>query len=625
MGILISVFVQYYTDASPTEIGMLLMLMPFTGIIFRPMICSMADREQAHKKYLIRCLLVVIIGYAPYIIIPLIGPSFYEVHPRLSFYIMVVMKVIGDVAFGGVISIGDSLAINYAKRIGTDFNVYRVWGTISWMVFGFIIGQVNEIWFLPKYVAGFIILVACSAINMFIIWLWPDEYFKMVSMNSSNESNGKQDDNQGDGGEMSKLHRLKSVMTKSLMPSEVVLPHMKRKMRSLLTCSCSQVEEPKLDDINKNGESKRNKHNLPDIVVVQPKNDKPAVEAATTTTKESTLQPEPKKKINYAYRTGSVRSMSSFDWTNSAKLSADIDVVIQTREDNINKTQRISKRVQFKILLLLIRRDLRIIPYLLFFVCGGSTVIPLSFVMMNLSDICHKENRCAFSELAGLLQVSMAAGETIYLLFSSRILIRFGRIKTSAAVFMLVFVKYLFYATFWESVDPYYAIVAELPSGIIFATWLILSVELGHLFSNEVEYIMPELEQKGLIKDQSQSDSLKLSLAATMQAVIASFNDGCGRGLGALIYGIIVDKYSYKTLWMCISVFALSVALILWAVALLDYLFDFRLGLDVQAADKRERANEQQQLAQVQEKRHTAAVAANDNQSMDRMSLSSKK
>lgn len=212
IGVLMGVFVKAYTDASTLEIGGLFMMMHLVQIFTKPIICSMADRDQAHREYLMVGLFIVALGYSPFVIIPYLGPGIYKAHPRFCWYFLAIVKIIGDIGLGGAVSLGDTLAINYAKRTSADYNKYRIYGTVSWMFFGLVIGQFNEIWFLPKYTAAFMLLIASSLLNMSIYWLWPDEYFRIV------ESDGP-----------TKVEQ----QSKSLMSRDVVLAHIRGKIASL--------------------------------------------------------------------------------------------------------------------------------------------------------------------------------------------------------------------------------------------------------------------------------------------------------------------------------------------------------------------------------------------------------
>jgi len=523
LGILLGVFMECYTDASSTEIGMLYMMMPFIGIIFKPIICSRADRKHAHRSYMMSCQLVVAISYLPFIILPMLGPDFYDNHPRLCFYILVALKVIGDAAFGGLVSIGDSLAINYAKRLNVDFSVYRIWGTISWMVFGCVIGQINEVWFLPKYVPGFMVLVSSSLLGMFCVYLWPKEYFEMVAHSSlSNESSnekGQQTDHLKaiEGGQKTKVKK-ESAITKSLMPREVVWAHAKKQMLALVTLRC-----------------------------------------CTNTDKDSTNDGHPDK-------------------SNSVEVLKESGIAQDNKTKDSHQSEEVTMKTQLQILWLLVKRDPRIVGYLLAFVGAGFSIVPLSFFFISLAQICHADNRCDFSQLGGFLQVSMAMAETVLLWYIKRMMAKIGRLNTLTIAFSLVAMKYAFYGTIWRDVDPHWSLVAESVHGVTFGIFLTAMVEMGHLFANEVELVIPELMQKNIIEKKFNVEKLKLSLQATMQAIISNANDGLGRGFGALIYGLILDHYDYITLWRCIAVGATMVILIIETINIVQFVFGLKFG-----------------------------------------------
>ena len=67
-----------------------------------------------------------------------------------------------------------------------------------------------------------------------------------------------------------------------------------------------------------------------------------------------------------------------------------------------------------------------------------------------------------------------------------------------------------------------------------------------------------------------------------MQALMASANDGLGRGIGALIYGAILDYYSYQTLWLIIGIGSAVTFALVQLVNMFDNCLSLRLGLDEQ-------------------------------------------
>ena len=191
---------------------------------------------------------------------------------------------------------------------------------------------------------------------------------------------------------------------------------------------------------------------------------------------------------------------------------------------------------------------------------------------MSLSEICHSQGTCNFSKLGGYLQITMALIETLLFVHISTITRLIGRVNTLSAAFCLSFLKYLFYATIWPQVNPYWSLVSELASGTVYATFLTIKVEMAHEFASEVEHLIPELMKRGEIAtdDEESCERLKLSLAATMQSLTAGADTGLGQGLGALVFGVIIDAYSYQALWTVIAVIAAAAMACLQAAALFE-------------------------------------------------------
>lgn len=133
ISVLVAVYFKTYSDASQSEIGAALMSFPFVGLITKPLFCSMADRKQAHKKFLLGALLVELLGYMPLIIIPF-APTFYTNHSRLAFYLEVLACHIGNAGLGVAWSLGDCLAMNSSQKSGIPYGRMRLMGTVSWGV-----------------------------------------------------------------------------------------------------------------------------------------------------------------------------------------------------------------------------------------------------------------------------------------------------------------------------------------------------------------------------------------------------------------------------------------------------------------------------------------------------------
>lgn len=492
--LLLGVYLGEYTDASPGQLGIVYMIMPLIGVIFKPLICSIADRHQNHREAIIFCQLLVALSFLPFVIVPYLGADFYKAHARFCWYSLVTCNIIGDIAYSGVVSLGDSLAANYAKRVNTNFGTYRVWGSISWMVFGLVGGQLNEASFLPKYVAAFMILVLFSALDAFVCFLWPGEYFVMV-MTDKRDHDEKQ-------AELSWW----SMQKRSLLARELVWAHSKDQFCWLITCGF---------------------------------------------------------------------------WSPS-KRNIDTGFRAEPKEGSRPDDAPISKRVQLQTLLLVVRRDPRVILYYIVLVGGGASLVATSFFLLFLADRCNTQKSCNFSQLAGYMQFAMGLVDPLVFLCIEPLLKSIGRLNVLTLAFALGFSKFLFYATIWAQVDPRWALVSELVDGVLFVVYLVMQVELSHLFAGQVRHLIPELIERGVIdaNDEKGREKLKLALPATMLALLASAREGLGKGLGALAYGIIVDAYSYNTLWIAIAVGTFCFAAALQAAAMFQRCLGLRMGLE---------------------------------------------
>lgn len=176
--VLMTLFLQTYSNASLTEIGTLLMVLPFLSIIVKPLFCALADRQQAHKYYLAGANICLLLGYGSLTIAPFF-PQFIKDNGRLIWYTDIVGIVFGFSALGVLWSLGDALAVNAARRRGVPWGAYRAWATFSWGVFGYIVGLINETPALPKYTPAFFILIAACAIEIVLVLLWPNADFDM--------------------------------------------------------------------------------------------------------------------------------------------------------------------------------------------------------------------------------------------------------------------------------------------------------------------------------------------------------------------------------------------------------------------------------------------------------------
>lgn len=456
--VLLGVFVGEYTDASELEIGSLFLIMPVCAMISRPILCAIADRSGQHKRFIIIYESLIVIGFLPFVIIPFLGPAAYLEHPRICWYILLVFKTIGSIGIGSVSPIVDSLAINYTERINADYSSYRTWGTVSWGLFGLIIGQLNEVWFLPRFVPAFLILLAAALLEMLLFWLWPDEFFVIVPKKDLQK----------------RELRPKQLMSKKQIWQEV-------KMNLIKTIFCRKLP----------------------------------------TTSQSPMNQEQ----------------------------------TQTQKHSCQKNEELKfdKKTQLAIFVRLIRRDPRILAYLLVVTLGGIANSQLAFFFIFVSRHCNVENDCNFSHLAGYLQSLPAFLELAFFIFLTPLKKALGRVNLYALTFAYHAARFLFYINAFNSMSPYISILSESMQGCAWAVYVVFLTELAHEFANESDTLLPELIENGVVDKKTEPAKLVLVLKSTMQALFSGAMDGAGAALGALLGGLISDKLSFEALWFSIG------------------------------------------------------------------------
>lgn len=188
VGLLLGRYLMKHGGASELELGLVFLIHPLT-MFLRPIVCARADRLQNHKKLLTISLLMNSLAYVPMVIIPCLlayEPSLSKILTKhRCFWIFVFSHLIGSLAFCGVRSLGDALAVNYAKRIGVSFSYYRKWGSIGFGTAGYLIGFINQNWILPDYVPAMICNVVSLFILMILVYCSSDDKFIMVTDDSN--------------------------------------------------------------------------------------------------------------------------------------------------------------------------------------------------------------------------------------------------------------------------------------------------------------------------------------------------------------------------------------------------------------------------------------------------------
>lgn len=182
VSLLLGRYMKLYADATEFDLGLVFLIHPL-AMFLRPVVCARADRYQNHKKLLKMSLLLNSVSYIPLVVLPFLmyREEFIGIlTPRVCFWIFVISHIFGSLAFCGVRSLGDSLAVNYAKRIGSSFSAYRKWGSISFGTAGFLLGYINQNWIVPDYVPSIFANVVSLFLLMVLVQHSSDDYFLMV-------------------------------------------------------------------------------------------------------------------------------------------------------------------------------------------------------------------------------------------------------------------------------------------------------------------------------------------------------------------------------------------------------------------------------------------------------------
>lgn len=634
--ILLTLFLQTYSDASLTEIGSLLMVLPFISIIAKPLFCALADRQQAHKAYLIGSLLFMALGYGSLTIAPFY-PEIIEQHGRLIWYLDVVGVTIGFTAFGVAFSIGDALAVNAARVNNIPWGTYRVWSTVAWGLGGAIVGVINETPLLPKYVPALFLLVGALVFESLLLFVWPNRVFDMTEGNELEPS--EEIKPQGDkAGELKnedlELNDLNWPSNKSLAGT---LSGSARLNPRLMGAMATVFMED-LGSSLRGGTKKRNtltevleQHKLnggldsarPSIApspVVGPLKAHPATALAALSS-----SPRPSQSAAGSMGKGAwlrtQRALSRMNSLSSASGHAFANELSDTPSAfNSPQTDRRQQRImgsmagsnslsraaaaralelaagggkqsvelpqlslgsqlaatetaqdtdqfvqdlQLALFKLVVRRNLDIIKYLILFTLIGVLFnAHLAYFFIHVQQLCQ-EKGFDFSSVMGALTVAHSVSEVISFVFVvpyyMPIVGRFGSMLTPIVIF---FLRYLFYATYYVEMSPWYALITEFGHGFGYGITYSLITEIATECVDQVDQYLPELIERGIVPPSINPNALKLPLRATMYGVFSGAFDGLGNGLGSLLGGIYLDAHPFTSLWLCCTYLAGAIAIL---------------------------------------------------------------
>ena len=122
----VSVFVTAHSIATIQDVGVLYFVLPFIVSITKPLFCSIADRNNSHKKVLIVSIIVTIVGYG------LLLTTLYVKMGRFTWYWFCFLMFLANSGQGVVICLNDYLVMKEVTELNKSFGSYRVFGTLGW-------------------------------------------------------------------------------------------------------------------------------------------------------------------------------------------------------------------------------------------------------------------------------------------------------------------------------------------------------------------------------------------------------------------------------------------------------------------------------------------------------------
>ncbi|KAG9511343.1 hypothetical protein GZH46_00070 [Fragariocoptes setiger] len=497
ISMMMTLFLTHYSDARPSEIGELLMCLPFLSFITKPAYCSIADRYQAHRRFFIAALIVFLLGYGSFGILPFF-PDFVANNGRQCWYILIVLTIIGSSAYGCAGSIGDAISINWCHRRGMSFGSVRSWGSTSWGIFGLIIGSLNGgiPGFLPPLVPGFTVLTIAITTEILIVSLWRnDEDFILGELPNSKSGNNNLESKQSEfdlGIPISALTPRGSIAGRPSICGPI--------------CDFNEVE--------KLAEDQRSR-------------------------KQSTQIPTTDTEVG---RQSSVVPRTTNAPDNGSMIKSD------------QKAKSISFKTQWLIFRMIVMRNKSFFKYFFIFILFGSMfAIHLIYFFLHLEIIARPYG--LFSLLSAGCILGQALGAGVSFFWAKKITDRIGHTLGICLSMGIIIFRFWFNGWILPNITPYAAVAMDLWDGLAFGISYTIVSQVGLHFAMKAGPLIPELKERGLIDADADEDALKSSVQATMQGVFGGAFDGLGDGTGALLGGLILEHHAPDYLWrLCAKV-----------------------------------------------------------------------
>ncbi|KAG9510262.1 hypothetical protein GZH46_01197 [Fragariocoptes setiger] len=588
ISILLTVFLRKYSDTSPTEIGALLMALPFVSVIAKPLFCAIADRlalaghSQAHRMVFVVSLFVLLCGYGSFVFVPYF-PDFVQNHGRMAWWVFVGLTIVGYTAFGVIWSLGDAFVVNMCRRRSQSFGMYRLWGTMSWGVFGLAIGQFNQgiPGIMPEYTPAFFVMIVAVSIEIVAIMLWPrKEDFILGDLSpTDNDKNKAVGDNVMDGDENHHIEhdnndtvgsQFKQNIRKIMARAASIQEHVPTgscsgipgNMGDSLRLSTSQAKcIVNMSDVNNGTISSMVKRRTGlDQIRFGSLSKRPSIWTSTdsahnTLTRASTFENKLVRQDAFNGSTNNSSGLVGLDEEKELKL---------TDIQNENEQQERQQDLQWAIFKMIATRDKMFCKHFGVFVIFGALFnIHISFFLLHLEELTQESG--VFNQLVGMCLMSQAIAETICFMIVPKIIKCLGVAGSTCFCLVLFSIRYFFYGLVLNTQSPFVILVFEPMHGICYGIVYYLVTDIALYFALKADDLVPELIEKKIIDKDFDKSAIQSSVRATMQGVFSGAFDGFGCGFGALLAGLILEYHKYEYLW-CLCGIISSVAVIVYGL-----------------------------------------------------------
>ncbi|XP_074594403.1 major facilitator superfamily domain-containing protein 6-like isoform X2 [Brevipalpus obovatus] len=185
-----AVFVKTYTATSAISIGTLFAILPFTAFILNPLFCSLADKQNNHRQWLLCLMCLTMLTFGSLIALP-------WMNFRISWIVASILLLIAYPSMAAAVSITDAIVMQKISQINmigsssspsqspeahkvssqSNFGNTRVWGTIGYGLFGIVTGPLNDKnkidLNLPYLVPGIIMFILIMIADLIVIIIGP--------------------------------------------------------------------------------------------------------------------------------------------------------------------------------------------------------------------------------------------------------------------------------------------------------------------------------------------------------------------------------------------------------------------------------------------------------------------